>query len=138
MYFTTAMVNALLYPGRGIHRDSMFHENISYWHMPLLGHEMERGQATLQTEEVSAQWQCHRCSSTSRDSTSGLQHGKLTNTVRWSANAGRHWGLDCQHVQPDRTCRDNLPCCQGCRWLVWRKAVPPCLHGPPGKPGVGG
>lgn len=75
------MVNALLYPGRCIHCDSVFHQNISNQHMPLLGHEMERSQATLQTEEVSAQWQCHHCSSTSRDSKSGLQLGKLTNTV---------------------------------------------------------
>lgn len=75
------MVNALLYPGCCVHRDSVFHQNISNQHMPLLGHEMERSQATLQTEEVSVQWQCHRCSSTSRDSKSGLQPGKLTGTV---------------------------------------------------------
>lgn len=81
MFFTTAMVNALLYPGRCIYCDSVFHQNISNQHMPLLGHEMERSQATLQTEEVSAQWQCHHCSSTSRDSKSGLQPGKLTDMV---------------------------------------------------------
>lgn len=56
MFFTTATANALLYPGRCIHRDSVFHQNISDQHMPLLGHKMERSQATLQTKEVSAQW----------------------------------------------------------------------------------
>lgn len=75
------MANALLYPGRCIHRDSVFHQNISDQHMPLLGHKMERSQATLQTKEVSAQWQCHHCSNTSRDSKTGLQPGKLTDTM---------------------------------------------------------
>jgi len=49
--------------------------------MPLLGHEMERSQATLQTDEVSAQWQRHHWSSTSRDSKSDFQPGKVTDTV---------------------------------------------------------
>lgn len=67
MCFTKAMVNALLYPGHCIHCDSVFHQNISNQHMPLLCHKMERSQATLQREEVSAQWHCHHCSSSSRD-----------------------------------------------------------------------
>lgn len=52
VFFIPAMTNALLYPGCCIHCNSVFQQNISNWHMSLLGHEMERSQATLQKEQV--------------------------------------------------------------------------------------
>lgn len=52
VFFTPTMANALLYPRCCVHCDSVFHQNVSNWYMSLLGHEMERSQATLQKEHV--------------------------------------------------------------------------------------
>lgn len=58
--------------------------------MPLLGHKMERSQATLQRGEISAQWHCHQCRSSSRDSV----RSPAWQTVYCCPNTGRHRGLD--------------------------------------------
>lgn len=123
------MVNALLYPGHCIHRDSVFHQNVSNHHMPLLGHEMERSQAALQTEKVSAQQQCHQCSSTSRDSKSGLQPGQLTDSVLLACallpehQEAQGPGLPPCLLLPAGAFASSLERCTGTTYLVAQVAV---------------
>lgn len=129
MFFTTAMVNALLYPGCCVHCDSVFHQNISNQHMPLLGHEMERSQATLQTEEGSAQWQYHHRSSTGRDPKSGLQPDKLTGTALLAGALLPEYrealgpGLPPRLLLPAGALAFSLAGCTGATYLIAQVAV---------------
>lgn len=48
-----------LYPGHCIHCDAMSDQNISDWHVPLLGYQVQRSQATLKRKPGHILWSGH-------------------------------------------------------------------------------